>query len=116
MTVNEAIELSCGSFPAELEREALCIYLTELEARIATELFGKQSEKITADAGEKVLTAPDAYAELYPAFLMMQRELSCGDAERYSFYKSAFEAAYERYACYINRQSPTNGVSRITTV
>lgn len=100
MTVNEAIEIACPSFPSELERTELIKRLSELECRIATELFGKKSSE---PEGLTVLLAPDAYAEVYPVYLMMRRELDCGDEGRYALYRRAFEDAYARLAAYASR-------------
>ena len=102
MTVNEAIEIACPSFPSELERTELIKRLSELECRIASELFGK--EPSSPDALTALL-APDAYAEVYPFYLMMRRELDCGDAGRYALYLKAFEDAYARLAAYASRSA-----------
>ena len=104
VTVNEAIEIACPSFPSEIERALLVRRLDELEARIALELYGSEHIGIGSD-GEQKLSAPDAYAEVYPIYLMMKRELDCADAERYAFYSAAFEEAYSRLAAYIGRSA-----------
>jgi hypothetical protein len=103
LTVNEAISLATQSCPHTLERDKLILWLGGIEERIATELTHREPLSVGEQDGEKTLTAPDAYAQLYPAYLMMMRELECADSDRYTFYCSAFCGEYERYARHVIR-------------
>lgn len=105
MTVNEAINLATQACSASVERDKLLKHLNGIEARIGRELLKTDIPVITEGDGERVLTAPSAYAGLYPAYLMMMRELECADSDRYSFYSEVFGAAYDRYAAWISRSS-----------
>lgn len=109
MTVKEAIERSGASYPSETGNERHFAWLSELEARIGLELFGKKAEAVSEP--DTVLCAPDAYAEIYPIYLMMKRELFCGDTERYKFYLSEFSRAYSRYTAFVTRSyAPVSSV------
>ena len=86
MKVKEAIERSALIYPSDEDKAPLYAWLSELEARIGLELLGKELQPVTEQDAELELTAPSAYAEIYPLYLMMKRELACGDSERYSFF------------------------------
>jgi hypothetical protein len=101
MTVKEAIERSGAVYTADGEGERLVSLITELESRISIEMLQKDAP-IGITVGS-VLSVPDAYASVYPLYLMMKRELFCGDAERYAFYLAEFSRAYSEYFSYVKR-------------
>lgn len=104
MTVNQAIERASLLYPSSVEQNDLYAWLSELEARICTEIHGTDLDAIISDKdGERVLTAPDAYAELYPLYLAMKTDLANGDVARYNNHASVFNSAYSDYANYCNR-------------
>lgn len=105
MTVREAIERSAVLYPADIDADKAYIFLSELESRICTELFGENEVSITEDDADSSLKAGGAYAQIYPLYIAARRELVCGDADRYSFLNSVFEQAYSDYANYVNRRS-----------
>ncbi len=111
MTVREAIERGAVLYPADLDSDKVYIFLTELESRIRTELFGEDGVSITENDAEMPLKASGAHAQIYPLYIAARRELVCGDADRYSFFNSVFEQAYSDYANYVNRcVSPADAV------
>ena len=116
MKVKEAIERSALIYPSDEDKAPLYAWLSELEARIGLELLGKELQPVTEQDAELELTAPSAYAEIYPLYLMMKRELACGDSERYSFFLSVFSAAYGDYAAYVSRTSDKGKATYIKTV
>ena len=116
MKVSEAIERSALIYPSDEERAPLYAWLSELEGKIALELLGAEPSPITESDGERELYAPSAYSEIYPLYLMMKRELSCGDSERYAFFLSVFTAAYGDFAAYVSRTRDKGKVTYIKTV
>ena len=116
MTVNEAITRSAISYPADADKAELCAWLNEIEGRICAELHGKEPVTSTEESADTVLCAPDAYAELYPLYLIMKRELICGDDDRYAFFAQRFEQAYARYAKYTVRSAVPSSATYIKTV
>ena len=114
MKVKEAIERSSVIYPSDMDKNRILEWVNELEARIYTELFNEPFQSITD--GDTELRAPQGYEELYPLYLMMKRELACGDCERYSALASAFGDAYSEYANYVNRMRQPSGATYFKTV
>lgn len=113
MTVKEAIERSGATYTADGDGERLVSLISELEARIALEVLRKDAPEGIGIG--TVLSVPDAYASVYPLYLMMKRELFCGDAERYAFYLAEFSRAYSEYFSYVKRNG-TGACALIKTV
>lgn len=111
MTVSEAIERSNRIYPDELDGNILYSWINELEDRIARELFGKEGVKIQPSDGSKTLTAPDAYAEIYPAYIMMKREFVMGSTEKFVNCAAVFGEAFKRYCDYVSRTQTKEGSS-----
>ena len=103
MTVNEAISRSETLFPADFDSETAYLYLSEIESKISCVLFGGEEIALTENDGEHVLIANGVYSQIYPLYIVMKRELSCGDADRYAFYNSVFEQTYAEYERYVSR-------------
>ena len=116
MTVNEAISKSATLFPADFDTDAACVYLSEIESRISRTLFSGQDIEITAESGQLVLIAPDAFAQIYPRYIVMRRELAYGDADRYAFYSSVFEQVYSEYASYVCRTAELKSSTPIKNI
>lgn len=116
MTVNEAIARADAVYPQEEQDGVVYEWLNELEARICSELLFKESNEITESSGEYELSAPKAYCELYPLYIMMKRELLLGDSQRYEFYEKVFSAAYAEYASYTVRSGVRTDAVYIKTV
>jgi hypothetical protein len=111
LTVKEAIDRSAVLFPSDTSPEKACIFLSELESRINTELFGRENVVISVSDEQTELSANGAYAQIYPLYIAARHELISGDADRYSFINSVFEMAYSDYANYVNRtKKPTQSV------
>lgn len=106
MTVEEAIERASLLYPAAKGSNDLYAWLSELEARICGELHGSdaQYEEISSSCGQRVLTVPDAYAELYPLYLIMKTDLANSDITRYNNHSAVFNRAYSDYANYCIRE------------
>ncbi len=103
MTVEEAIDRASLLYPASKDNNDLYGWLSELEARICKEIHGTDSEKITSSSGARTLTVPDAYAELYPLYLMMKTDLANSDIARFNNHSAVFNRAYSDYADYCTR-------------
>ena len=116
MTVNEAIARSSATHPSEAEKTRMITWLSELEARISLEIFGKNALPIGPENGERMLIVPTAYAEVYPLYLMMQRELLSGDEKGYEFYSVRFKESYKALWEHVLRTSKLSGATYITTV
>lgn len=106
MTVGEAIERASLLYPASKGSNDLYGWLNELEARICTEIHGTAAgyEEITSSSGQRVLTASDAYAELYPLYLLMKTDLANSDIARFNNHSAVFNRAYSDYANYCIRE------------
>ena len=113
MTVAQAIERSSLLYPADMEDGRVYSWLSELESRIHTELIGSECKPVTAEDGERVLVAPEAYAELYPLYIVMKTDLANGDAERYNNSALSFKNAYAAFANYYNRTHLESGYTSI---
>ncbi len=116
MTVNDAIERSAVLYPAELDADKTYLFLSDIESRIRTELYGEEAVLFTQDDGNTPLKADGAYGQIYPIYIAKERELSAGDADRYSFLNSVFEALYSDYANSINRAKKQGEAVYIKTV
>ena len=116
MTVSQAIERSSVLYPSDLEGDKVYSWLSELESRICAELYGTESEPITADDGDRVLSAPDAYAELYPLYIVMKTDLAGGDIDRYNNSALSFKNAYSAFANYYNRTHLGSGYNSIKLI
>jgi len=104
MTVAQVINRSSLLYPADIEDGRVYAWLSELENRICLEIYGKtEFQPITAADGERELSVCDAYAELYPLYLVMKTDMANGDTARYENSAAAFKAAYSAYANYVNR-------------
>ncbi len=100
MTVEEAIERASLLYPSSKENNDLYGWLNELEARICGEIHGCEYEEITSSSGARTLVVPDAYAELYPLYLMMKTDLANSDIARFNNHSAVFNRAYADYANY----------------
>ena len=101
MTVSDAIERAEGLYKYCEAAERFPQWLSELEDRIGIELF--HTEKQVDLSYDTVLTAPNAYAELYPLYLAMKSAFAEGRSERYNDFARSFERAYSEYIDYVNR-------------
>lgn len=113
MTVAQAVERSALLYPSDMER--LCVYewLSELEGRIFAELYGQNSEPFGKDDAERELSVPDAYAELYPLYIIMKTDMANADIQRYKNSLQCFERAYAEYCNYYNRSKKLGQSVRI---
>lgn len=102
MTVAEAIDRAESIYKYSGRTERLIEWLSELEERISEELFKVEKAEPLTLLSE--LTAPNAYAELYPVYLAMKSAFSEGEEKRYNGYARCFSAAYSEYADYVNRR------------
>ncbi len=116
MTVSQAIERCSLLYPADLEGGRVYSWLSELESRICAELYGSECQPITAEDGERELTAPDAYAEIYPLYLIMKTDLANGDADRYNNSAASFKTAYSAFANHFNRTHLESGYNTIRLI
>ncbi len=90
---------------SELESDSrVCQWLSEIEERICIELSQKKFVKITESTSQVVLCAPDAYAEVYPLYLIMKMSLSNSDYNSYVCHSEAFNSAYTELAKYYLRR------------
>ena len=112
MTASEAVKRSVALYPECGERDELTVWLSELETRIYVELYGGRSAP--AITAETVLSAPDAYAELYPLYLVMKTDLVNADIERYNNSAALFENAYAEFANYVTRVSESSEITYYT--
>ena len=116
MTVGEAIERACVLHPLEGETKSMYAWLSELEARVSDLLGSCEEKDLTSDDDGTELMAPKAYCELYPIYLMMKRELSVGDGERYGALADAFDRVYAELKAYACRTAALKSPHYIKTV
>ena len=112
MTAAEAVKRSVALYPECDERAELTVWLSELEARICIELYGGKSVPVIKD--DTVLLAPDAYAELYPLYLVMKTDLVNADVERYNNSAVLFENAYAEFANFVTRTTDSAEITHYT--
>lgn len=101
MTVSDAIERAEDIYKYSGSSERLIQWLSELEEKINIELFGVQMT-VKLDTAD-TLTAPDAYAEFYPLYLVMKSTFTEGKTETYNNMARCFERAYSEYVDHVNR-------------
>lgn len=102
MTVADAIDRAESIYKHNGRTERLIEWLSELEERIRAELFREERSVSLTLLSE--LTAPNAYAELYPLYLVMKSAFSEGEERRYNGYAKCFSAAYSEYIDHVNRR------------
>lgn len=105
MTVAEAIDRAESLYKYNGYTASLIEWLSELEERISIELFREEKKKKLSFRSE--LTAPNAYAELYPLYLAMKASFAEGMEQKYNTYARCFERAYSEYVDYANRAGRT---------
>lgn len=109
MTVKEAIERSGAQLTSGGgEAVRYVCWLRELEARLNAEIYGIDRAPVLTE--NSILSAPEAYADIYPLYLMMKRELLTGDAARYGLYRAELENAFGRYLNFVTRRMPVTSV------
>ena len=101
MRVADAIDRAENIYKFSTSYNRMIEWLCELEERIAIELF-RSEEKKTLNI-DSVLTAPDAYAELYPLYAAMKATLVEGRNDRYNELAVLFDRAYSEYIDHVNR-------------
>jgi len=105
MTVSDAIDRAEGIYKYGGGYKRLIEWLSELEEKISIELFHTEKENKLTIKSE--LTAPDAYAELYPLYLVMKATFAEGRSDKYNDYARFFNRAYSEYIDYVNRARKT---------
>ncbi len=105
MTVSDAIDRAESIYKYGGGYKRLIEWLSELEEKISIELFHAEEEKKLTIKSE--LTAPNAYAELYPLYLVKKATFAEGRADKYNDYARFFEKAYSEYIDYVNRARKT---------
>lgn len=103
MTVSEAIERAENICRYNGEPENLIVWLSELEKRILTELYHSENHGFEKLSMSDRLVAPDAYAELYPLYLVMKISFLESDIIRYNNSSAIFNRVYSDYANYLIR-------------
>lgn len=101
MIVSDAIERAESIYKYSGSSEQLILWLSELEERIALEVLRKEPKGVLSIISE--LDVPNAYAELYPFYLVMKGAFAEGKTDRYNNYARCFERAYSEYIDYVNR-------------
>lgn len=101
MTVSDAIDRAEGIYKYGGETDRLVTWLSELEERIQLEVFNTSCSKKVNILSE--LTVPDAYAELYPLYLVMKSAFAESKMDKYNNYAKCFERTYSEYIDYVNR-------------
>ncbi len=102
MTVSDAIDRAESIYKFGGGYKRLIDWLSELEERISIELFHSEEKKQLTIKSE--LTAPNAYAELYPLYLVMKGTFAEGRSDKYNDYARFFNKAYSEYIDYVNRE------------
>lgn len=103
MRVSDAIDRAESIYKFGGSYNRMIEWLSELEERIAIELFhSNEKKRLTVDSE---LTAPDAYAELYPLYAAMKASFVDGRNDRYNDLAALFDRAYSEYIDHVNRAS-----------
>lgn len=110
MTVNEAVAGAVEILGDTVTREALVLWLWEIENTVITEIAetheGLYADKTPIDKncdGERVLFAPDPHSQLYVHYLLMKGDQSLRDATQYINSATQFSASYNNFSDWYNR-------------
>lgn len=110
MTVNEAVAGAVEILGDTVTREALLLWLWEIENTVITEVAethdGLHSDKRPIDKdsdGNRELFAPDPYSQLYIHYLLMKGDLALGDTNRYQNSATQFSVYYNNFSDWYNR-------------
>lgn len=107
MTIGKCIDIAESISPYKLKREVIVRWISELEGKIAAELFEKNPatlEEYGDDAEDHtVLAVPFPYDQVYWMYLVAMLDLSFGDNSRYGNSAGVFNSAFESYAKWVVR-------------
>lgn len=110
MTVNEALAGAVEILGDTVSREALILWLWEIENTVIEEI-AKTHVGITAEMnpinkecdGDRVLFAPDPYSQLYVHYLQMKGDQALHDTARYQNSATQFSVLYNNFSDWYNR-------------
>ncbi|MBQ9161738.1 MAG: hypothetical protein IJX74_00540 [Clostridia bacterium] len=112
MTIGKCIGIAETIAPNKIDRELKLRWLSELEGKIAVELFDAMPEELneySAECEDGVqLYVPFPFDQIYWMYLVAMLDLANGDNARYGNSAGAFNSAFESYAKWVLR----NGVTR----
>lgn len=108
MTAQRAIEIFDLEKANDIDEKLKITWLSELDKKIVAELNFNRDELDVSVFDEnsslsKKLNAPEAYSEIYIAYLLMRADYYLGEVARYNNSSSIFNRLYYEMANYINR-------------
>ena len=117
MTVKECVEFVDGNKPNAFSTEAKIIWVSQIEGKIASEIFLmapaelKQFVYRTAlEDGDKELLVDPPYDDIYTAYLTAKVDAKNGEFNRLSTAAQAFNRLWDEFSAYIgNLYDPAAG-------
>lgn len=118
MTIVKAISLFDSQRRNDVSTELKTEWLSQLDFKIYEELLKARydvsfSGYTSQTATSEELLAPEAYSEIYPAYLIMKTDYMNGETERYNNSASVFNRLYYELSNYINREKPVKTNSKL---
>ena len=110
MRINRAIETVKKERPTLAGEDCFLLWLTTLDGRVQTDIFGlspKETLKYTAEdiKNDAELLIPSPYDVCYIHYLSAMIDVENGEFERYANDYELFNAAFDDYAKYCQRNA-----------
>lgn len=114
MTVSKALSLFDKARKNSISEALKISWLSQLDMKIFCELLKMRGTATFSGYSESTprstkLLAPDEFAEIYTAYLIMQNDLLNGETERYNCSASVFNSLYYELSCFISREKRVKG-------
>ena len=110
MTVNEAIAGAVEILGDAVTRDALLLWLWEIENTVISEIAETHENSIVNKTpigndtdGERVLFVPDPYSQLYVHYLLMKGDYALRDTSQYVNSATQFSVSYNTFSDWYNR-------------
>lgn len=112
MTIAECISIIDETRPNQISKQTKTLWLSEIEHRVFDEVLSRAIDfcpeflfkvyDYDLDDGQELMV-PDAYGDLYRAYVYSKIDLTLGEIDRYNNDAALFQAAWSDYAAWYRR-------------
>lgn len=120
MKIKDIIDMLDEVKPNKYSDKQKVAWLNEVEEEIVDEVYHRSETyksyefiPCSQEDMDKELLVPDHFSDLYLYFLAAKIDALRGEAERYNNDTVLFNAAWDRYSCYMNRTHKPVGLHNI---
>lgn len=111
MTIEKAISLFDSQRRNDVTASLKIEWLSELDWKIYEELLKKRYDiqfngYTSGTSTSTELLAPEAFSEIYPAYLIMKTDYMNAETGRYNNSASVFNRLYYELTSFVNREKP----------